>query len=161
MVSELHLHGGDAAACGFSPYSFPHAENLWQTWSLQGEPKGLVRGWLGHERWRHKFKLFWSKGSTVLFRDQQQPQKIELQWCLLAVNRKNQVTCHACCTALCGILWHPGGIDLSHWGFFFEKSQVSERNSVILEGVEGDEWGYENLLASSKFLSYHQCILIP
>lgn len=119
-MSELQLHGGDVAACGFSPYSFPHAlpENPWQAWSLQGDPKGLVRGWLGHERRRHMFKLFWSKGSTVLFRDQQQPQKTELQWCLLAVNRKSQVTCQAPCTALWGILWHLGGMGLPHWGFF-------------------------------------------
>lgn len=105
-------------------------------------------------------KWFWSKGSTELFRDQQQPQKIELQQCLLAVSRKIQVTCHAHCTALCGNLWHLRGMGLPHWIFFFEKSYVLERNSVILEGVERDEQGYENLLGNSKFLSCHQCILM-
>lgn len=105
------------------------------------------------------FKLIWSKGSTVLFKDQQQPQKIELQWCLLAANRKIQVTCHAHYTALCGISWHLGGMSLPH-PFFSLKNHVLERNSVILEGVKGDEQGYENFLGDSKFLSYHRCILI-
>lgn len=105
-------------------------------------------------------KLFWSKGSTVLYKNQQQPQKIELQWWLLAVNRKSQVACHAHCTALSGSLWHIGGMSLPHWISFFEKSYVLERNSVILEGVERNEQGYENLLGNSKFLSCHRFILI-
>lgn len=140
MVSDLQLHRGDDAACGFSPYSFPHAlpEKLWQVWSLQGEPKGQWEVDWHMQGGGISLNCFGPKALLCCSETSSSPRR--QKWSEICLLWTGKVKWHAMSTAqpFVAACDNLGGMSLPHWLFLWEII-CFRKKFCFLEGVEGDE----------------------